>query len=106
MYTAKNIVNCVFRQTYSCCRLCVGVSRGGTSELPLTGLRTLLYIGQNDALYDMLVNTTAQRWIMFGKVITKCLAHSLVVGSIDGKASTPALLSYILNAKYVHISLG
>lgn len=58
MYTAKNIVNCVFRQTYSCCRLCVGVSRGGTSELPLTGLRTLLYIGQNDALYDMLVNTT------------------------------------------------
>lgn len=98
VYIAKNIVKCVFRPTHSCCRLCVGVRRGGTSELPLTGLRTLLYIGQDDAVYYMVVNTvnvgwlyTGQRSISFSKVISKYLAHPLVVGSVDGKASPPAL---------------
>lgn len=85
----------VFRPTHSCCRLCVGVRRGGTSELPLTGLRTLLCIGQDDAHYYMLVNArlcTAQRRISFSKMTAKYPAHPLVVGSIDGKASSPALL--------------
>lgn len=55
---------CVCKCTHNCCKLCLGVSRGGTEEgvrnpsgLPLTGLRTLLYTRQDDALYSVLVNT-------------------------------------------------
>lgn len=54
----KTQVKCVLRCPYNCCRLCLGVRRGSASELPLTGLRTLLYIGQDETLRYMLDNTT------------------------------------------------
>ena len=38
----------VFSWTHNCCKLSLLVSRGGTSGLSLTGLRTLLYMGQKD----------------------------------------------------------
>lgn len=45
---------CVFKCTHSCGRLCLGVIRGGTSGLPLTGLRTLLCTRQDVTLEYML----------------------------------------------------
>lgn len=73
---------CTCKCTHKRCRLCLGVSRGGTEEgvrnpsgLPLTGLRTLLCTRQNDALYSVFVNTVYSiclLWQTWNKLLWLC----------------------------------